>query len=226
MFGKVMLYVGIGMIAMLLPMTLVAARRRIKLWKSIPIALYATLVGTISTYFWFFLENQYFGGISFFGAVFLCPVFFLLATKLFHEDYYDLIDMFAPGICMMLSVMKVQCYSTGCCGGKELFVNADGITVYFPSQLVELGNALLIMAVLLVLAFYNRFNKKLYPFFILIYGCTRFVLNFFRKEWVNDSGLLPPLGTIWSVLAIVIGAAWLMFLHRAERVKQPYHVET
>lgn len=214
MFGKVMMFVGIGTLAMLLPMAAVAWLRKVKLWKSIPVALYATLAGTLSTYFWFFVENQYIGGISFFGAVFLVPVAFLLAPKLFREDYYPLIDMFAPGICMMLAVMKLQCYTTGCCGGRTLFINADGVPVVFPSQLAEMGNGLLIMAVLLIMAFGKRFRSKLYPYFMIFYGCTRFVLNFFREEWVTNTRKIPPLGTFWSILAILIGVIWLYILKK------------
>ena len=102
---KVMLYVSIGTVAMLFPMLIVAANRKTKLWKSLPVAFYATVTGTLSTYLWFLLENQWFGGISFFGAVFLVPLAFLLMRKPLREPYGNMMDMFAAGICMMLAVM-------------------------------------------------------------------------------------------------------------------------
>lgn len=211
---KVMLYVSIGTVAMLLPMVIVAANRKTKLWKSLPVAFYATVTGTLSTYLWFFLENQWIGGISFFGAVFLVPMAFLLMRKPLREPYDNMMDMFAAGICMMLAVMKVQCLTSGCCGGRVLYYDANAVAVVFPSQLAELANAVVLMLVLLIMGIKNRNRGRLYPWFMILYGVTRFVLNIFRQEWVTYDGPLMPLGNIWSLLALAAGIVWLVVLHR------------
>ena len=127
--------------------------------------------------------------------------------------------MFAPGICMMLAVMKVQCFMSGCCAGRELFVNAEGVAVRFPSQLAELANGLILMAVLLIMAFRKKERGTLYPWFMVLYGITRFILNFFRVEYAEHVGFLPPYGTIWSVVSVIIGGIWLYLLSK-KRAKQ------
>lgn len=222
-FLKVMLFVLIGTAAMLIPMSLVTWRYRIQLYKGVLVALYAALCGTISTYLWFFVENHFIGGISFFGAVFLMPVAFYFAPRIFREPFGDLMDMFAPGICMMLAVMKVQCLLSGCCRGRELHIG--DMVMQFPSQLAEMVNGLVLMAILLTLAMCRKGKGKLYPLFMILYGCTRFVLQIFREEWVTHTGVLPTYGTIWSVLAVIIGAVWLWKMHKKEKIQEQVQPE-
>lgn len=202
---------------MLLPILLVTHAYRIALWKSVPIAVYAATFGTLSTYIWYFVEGGTFGeGVSFYGAVFIMPIAFLLAIFILREKWTDLLDVFAPSICIMLSVMKMGCFLTGCCAGRELFVNADGVAVCFPSQLAELANALILMIVLLVMAFRKKRRGKLYPWFMVLYGITRFVLNFFRAEYAESIGWFPPFGTIWSLVSVVVGGIWLFWLAKKD----------
>ena len=204
---KTLMYVSIGSIAVILPIMLVVYWYGIKIWKIFPIIVYAAITGTISTYLWFVIENQRFAGISFFGAVFLIPVAFLCATKLFRESFEDLMDICAVGICMMLAVMKVQCLMSRCCGGRALFQKANGVIVRFPSQIAELANGLILCMILLILAYKFKFRGKLYPIFLILYGITRFILNFFRDVWGTGE---IPYGTIWSILSVIIGIVWLV----------------
>lgn len=217
-FLKVVLFVVIGTVAMLIPMFLVAWHYKMRLFKIVFVALYAAVCGTVSTYLWFFVENRWIGGISFFGAVFLMPLAFWLAPRLFQETFENLMDSFAPGICMMLAVMKAKCYISGCCGGRELCI--DDTFMRFPSQLAELANALVLMGILLLLAMRPKCRGRLYPWYMVLYGCSRFILQFFREEWVTHTGVLPTYGTIWSVLSVVIGIIWLRSLNLKEKAKK------
>lgn len=193
---------------MLIPIVVQTTWYKIKLWKSVPIAVTLTVSGTIGTYLWFFIENHWIGGTSFYGAVFVVPIIFLLATKVFCIPYGELIDLCAPAECVMLAIMKVQCLVSGCCSGRELYVNAEGIPVYFPSQMAELVNALIICAVLMIMAYRKMSQGSVYPLYMLIYGITRFVLNTFRAHQADFLFGMPP-GHVWSLLSIVIGIIWL-----------------
>ena len=77
----------------------------------------------------------------------------------------------------------------------------------FPSQLVELINAVVLMLVLMVMALSQKWRGKIYPWYLIIYGCTRFVLNWFRFTSPLLMGL--PAGNLWSLVAIFIGVLWL-----------------
>lgn len=197
---------------MLIPILILSKAYRQKLWKSFPIAFILTITGTISTLIWFFIENFHMGGWSFYGAVFIVPIVFVLIAKLFRIPYGDLMDICAPAECMMLVIMKFQCMMDGCCRGRVMYTTADGVAVAFPSQAVELVNALLVFAVLMILAMRKNNRGTIYLWYLIIYGCTRFVLNFFRSTTPVIFGL--SYGTIWSICSVAVGAALLVLIKK------------
>ncbi len=193
---------------MLALMLIISIKYRIKLWKCIPVAITLTVIGTLGTYIMFFVENSVFEGCSYYGAVFIVPIVFIYFAKLIRIPYGDLMDLCAPAECIMLAIMKCQCLLSGCCGGRVMYLTPEGAPVLFPSQIVELVNALAIMAVLMGLAFVPKLRGKLYPLYLIIYGVTRFTLNMFRMEQFPLLAGLTP-GCLWSLIAIFFGVMWL-----------------
>ena len=192
---------------MLILMLIIGIKYRMNLWKCIPVAVVLTIVGTIGTYLMYFVENASFEGSSYFGAVFFVPIVFIVFSKLIKIPYGDLLDLCAPAECIMLVLMKYQCLINGCCSGRMLYLTPEGVAVMFPSQLVELINAVVLMLVLMVMALSQKWRGKIYPWYLIIYGCTRFVLNWFRFTSPLLMGL--PAGNLWSLVAIFIGVLWL-----------------
>ncbi len=199
---------SIGTCAMLVLILIMMKWYRVKMWKGFPVAIILTITGTISTYIWFFVESGLFGARSYYGAVFLVPLAFIYVAKLMRIPYGELMDFCAPAECVMLAIMKYQCFVDGCCSGKVLLSVAMDGSVVFPSQMIELINALVIMAVLMVMAFCKKKSGKIYAWYLVIYGGTRFVLNLFRAE-TSPLLLGLPAGNIWSILAIFLGILWL-----------------
>lgn len=199
----------IGTAVMLIPIMIQSKWYQIKLWKSIPIAFILTIAGTVGTKIWFLIENGNIAGQSFYGAVFVVPFVFLLIAKLVRVPYDQLMDLCAPAECAMLGIMKTQCFTSGCCGGREVFVNAQGTAIIFPSQIVELITALVILVALMLLSRKDQNRGMIYPLYMVIYGATRFVLNYFRAgDGVFALGLAP--GAFWSVCALLLGVVWLV----------------
>lgn len=199
---------SLGTFAMLVLILIMMKRYKVRVWKSLPVAVMLTVAGTIGTYIWFFVESSLFGGRSYYGAVFLVPLAFIYVAKLMRIPYGDLMDFCAPAECIMLVIMKYQCLVDGCCSGKVLLSIAIDGSVIFPSQMVELVNAFVIMAVLMIMAMCQKGRGKLYPWYLVIYGGTRFVLNFFRAD-IQPLLLGLPAGNLWSLLAIFLGFLWL-----------------
>lgn len=206
---KLLLYLSIGTIAMLIPIMIQVAWHEIKLWKSVPIAIALTIAGTAGTYLLFFVENHWVGGTSFYGAVFFVPIIFLMLSKLVRIPYGILIDMCAPAECAMLVIMKIQCFVSGCCSGKALYVNSMGETVYFPSQVIELIVAGLIGAILMILVYRKKNTGCIYSLYMIIYGASRLILNTFRADQTSFLLGMPP-GHIWSILSVLLGSIWLI----------------
>lgn len=211
---KFILFLAIGTLAMLIPLLICARWKRIPAWKAVVTAFILTVVGTAGTYLLGYLENQFlFGSRSFYGAVFLIPAVFSLVALLLRIRYGDLMDMSAPSVCMMLVLMKALCCIEGCCKGFVMFENGLGEAVRFPSQIVELCNALVLLVVLLVLARKPDLRGKLYPWFLITYGASRFVLNFFRGGLAPFVWILSA-GHFWSLVAIALGGLWLLAIRR------------
>lgn len=215
---KTVLALLAGTFAMFIIILILMKRYQIKTWKSLPIALLLTVVGTIGTYIWFFVESCRFGGRSYYGAVFFVPIVFILIARLFKIPYGELMDFCAPSECVMLAIMKYQCFVDGCCGGRVLYTYEEGRKIYFPSQIAELINAIIIMAILIKLGVGCEHKGKIYPIYLILYGVTRFILNFFRKDLdVFFAGL--PAGNVWSILSVAIGIIWLIVLKRKNKGK-------
>ena len=218
---KLIIVLAIGTALMWIPILILSSWYGIKKWKTVIIAILLTIAGTIGTYIWYFIENLGVGR-SFYGAVFLVPIFFMLVAKLVRVPYGELMDLCAPAECVMLAIMKVQCLVDGCCGGMVLFTRADGVPVYFPSQMVEMGNAVFVFLILMILAHRKQNRRMIYPWYMIIYGASRFVLNFFRA-YATPFLLGLSAGSFWSVCAVIIGCAVLFrrrYLRKKEMMEQ------
>lgn len=205
---EVLLYVAIGMATMLIPILIQVRWLKMKGWKGIAVALSGTVAGTIGTMVMYFIENQKFGGISFYGAVFAVPTIMLVMSGFLKEPYERIMDLCGPAAGAMQCVMKVSCVRSGCCGGRFIYGE-----ISFPSQIVESLNGFVIMLVLLAMAKKKPGRGDLYPWFLVIYGCTRFLLNLMRGS--RTAFLLGlPAGNFWSVICVAWGLVWLYRLRK------------
>ena len=204
---------------MLVPILYQSKLYGIVFWKSIVIAVLLTITGTVGTYLMFLLENHVIGGRSFYGAVFFVPLAFLVVAKCLNIKYGLLMDLCAPAECLMLALMKVLCIISGCCAGRVLCENIAGEAVRFPSQIVELIGALVVAVILLYIFSQKKYIARLYPWYLFLYGVSRFVLNFMREEWqLWKWGNILPFGTLWSLVALMMGGFLLLYLKKNEHM--------
>ena len=196
--------ITLGMLAMIVLMIL---RRKlypeVPIWKMIVLGFLLTVAGVAGTMIMFFIENGHFGGTSFFGAILFVPLL-ILPAMLLKIPYKTILDLCAPSEAVMLAVMKLDCLSRGCCVGKYL----PTLGFQFPSQIVEMIASLVVMFVLLWMERRNR-HSHLYAWYLLLYGATRFVLNWFRygtKPWI----WILPNSIVWAIVSMIIGVIWLV----------------
>lgn len=179
------------------------------------IAPILTATGFVSVKIMFYVENGKWDGLSFFGAVLLIPLWFLLISYVIKLPYAELVDICAPSICIMLALMKIECVISGCCRGKVLYETTMG-KVRFPSQIVELVNALVIMVILIRVMNIGKQKGEIYAWFMILYGITRFIWNLFR-ETKGFIGLLPA-GNFWAIISVFIGIFYI-FMERKRKYK-------
>jgi prolipoprotein diacylglyceryltransferase len=212
--AKFIIFLAVGTAAMLIPLILYGRQKQIKLWKSVAVAIMLTVTGTIGTYVMGLIENQFrFGSRSFYGAVFLIPPVFLLIYRALQIPYGKLMDMSAPSVCIMLVLMKVLCCLEGCCEGRVMVTLDSSEVVRFPSQIVELIVALILFAVLLKMAYKDKYYGYVYPWYMLIYGAVRFIMNFLRANTKPFVWILPA-GHFWSLIAITVGGLWIILMRK------------
>lgn len=223
------IFIGIGTALMLL-ISLLLQKKRYELpwWKAIVLPFILTICGVTGTMLLYFVETGRFGGISFYGSVLLIPVLLFPIGKLLKIPYGKITDCAVPQIFIMLAVMKVHCFVSGCCGGICLFTAENGVDVHFPSQIVEVVIALAITAVALYMSHEHMFDDRLYAVFFIVYGSLRFVLNFFR-DGIKPFLWFIPAGHLWSIVSIGIGISWLWIWKKleskkdADKIEEPSH---
>ena len=174
------------------------------------------VMGLLGTRIMFFLENGAWYGKSFFGALLFFPILLLPVSWVFRIHLTDLLDYATPPGLAMLAMSKWNCLEKGCCGGKVLWYSAEGVPTHFPSQIVELCVAVLIMLLLLFMERKNLHRRSRYAVCLVVYGVLRFILNYFRWEQPEYVLGMAP-GAFWSIVAILIGFSWVMVARRRRR---------
>ena len=220
---KMVLFLLIGTILMGVPIVLIAKAYRIKIRKAIAVTALLTVSGYTGTLLMFYIENHCFGGVSFYGAVLFVPIAFIFVADLLKVTYNTAMDFCAVGECIMLALMKVQCFLHGCCQGRDLFVLTDGTVISFPSRLMESIVAVVLFVLLFVWAIKRKNQGKLYGWYLILYGCARFVLNFMRKEYVTTD-MVIPFGHLWSLVAIGLGVFWLTRICKEKKLQEKVDV--
>ena len=188
------------------------------MWKTLLSAAVLTVLGVLGAKLMFLIESGFWAGTSFYGAVFFPPLFMVLLALLLRVPPLTLLDLCAPAECVMLAILKMQCAVNGCCVGILLTITADGTYIRFPSQIIELLNALVLMVMLLWLIRKGTWQGRIYPIYMLLYGITRFILNLLRDTKPFLLGL--PAGNFWSLVAIVIALIWLRLAHPQKGVAE------
>lgn len=193
-------------------------RAGLPMWKTLLSAAVLTVLGVLGAKLMFLIESGFWAGTSFYGAVFFPPMIMVLLALLLRVPPLALLDLCAPAECVMLAILKMQCAVNGCCVGILLTITADGTYIRFPSQIIELLNALVLMVMLLWLIRKGTWQGRIYPIYMLLYGVTRFILNLLRDTKPFLLGL--PAGNFWSLVAIVIALIWLRLAHPQKGVAE------
>ena len=168
------------------------------------------------------------GGV-FYGGLILALVIAFVYMRRKGLPVLATADAFAPAVAAGHAIGRVGCLAAGCCWGKEcqrpwavtftnpvahqLFGTPLGIPLH-PTQLYEAGTEALTFVLL-----YRLFRRAHRPgaiigLYLVLYGCARFVIEFFRApEGTNPFGG-PLTGAQWISVALVPLGAWLVVRKR------------
>ena len=205
----------LGTLLMAAVMLYAGGARSIPAWKRLAAAVILAVAGLAGAKLMAYIESGSFSGRSFFGAVFFVPLILWPTALALRIPPKDMLDISAPAECVMLALLKVDCAIEGCCRGRELGIAQDGTILRFPSQITECVAAMVLMLVLLWFLQRETSRGKIYFWYLVLYGATRFVLNLFRETEPFVWGLSA--GNFWALIALLLGGAGLWWFHRLER---------
>ncbi len=207
---------ALGVAAMILLLCIRRSRNCLNILQAIFSGLLLAVFGVIGAKLLFIVENWHTvlqsgitpGGMSFFGTVFLLPAALALTAPFFQMRPMAFIDYCAPAVPLMLAVMRIGCFFTGCCGGVS--ITLAGATFPLPVQLFECTLDFLILDVMLQIGKKHGTSGTLYPLFMLLYGIMRFFLEFLRTT--PKSLLYLSNGQWFSLLCLLCGGLLLLRL--------------
>ena len=143
---------------------------------------------------WVFGGGEY-SGLNFVRIVTFLPVPVWLLTKLFKDDFGAVTDFIAPLVAIFHGVTHIGCIFPGCCHGYPaqwgIYSNNAG-TICFPNQPLEAVSSIIIGILLLCMLIKGQQRKKLYAWYLVLFGSTRFCWEFLRdneKIWFGISEL-------------------------------------
>jgi phosphatidylglycerol:prolipoprotein diacylglycerol transferase len=169
------------------------------------------------------------GGV-FYGGLILAVTVALWYMRRHRMPMWTTCDVFAPGIALGHAVGRLGCLAAGCCFGRPTgvpwavtFTHPEAAAnvgtplnvPLHPTQLYESGAELLILLLLLATEKKGRpFAGRTFWLYLLLYGVSRFVIEFFRGD---DRGLvfdLLPTSQFISLVLIPLSLVMLYVLSR------------
>ena len=156
----------------------------------------------------------------------------VLLIRRYRLPFRKVLDAFAPGVAAGQAVGRQGCFAAGCCWGRPTDVPwgvefgeeahiitgvPTGVHLH-PTQLYESAAALLIFLFLYRLHRRKRFDGQVIAAYAVLYGLTRFTIEFFRDDPRGDiAGLTTLTGLSTSQLIsllVVLGGVLFLLLGR------------
>lgn len=179
----------------------------LKLWRTVAYIVVVFIVSYVFMWFQFWVESGFKAwGNNIVRTFIWVPFIGLLFAKLFKIDYHKAIEFIAPIPCIIHGIAHFGCIFVGCCCGfpweHGIWNPAHG-DYRFPNQPIEALVAVAIAAITIIRAksFGYSGKSKAYALMLILFGSTRFVLEFFRD---NEK-------LFWGISSLAIHA-FVMFI--------------
>ena len=155
---------------------------------------------------------------NFFPNIFVGPYIGLLTAILVLNSPLKTLDLITPIAEVALIFYKLSCFFWGCCYGVEWahgMYNHNTDRREFPVQLVELGCAVVMFVILMILAKRKKkHDGTLYPLFMIMYSGSRFISEFWRGDYPAVLGKMTGyhisciVGLVEGVICLFVILRW------------------
>ena len=170
------------------------------------------------------------GGV-FYGGLIAAVTVAMWYMRRHRLPVWGVSDAFAPGIALGHVIGRMGCFFAGCCFGRatdvawavtftnEYAAQNVGTPLHVPihpTQLYEAGAELLILGALLLLERRGRaFPGRTFWSYMLFYGVTRFIIEFYRGD---ARGMVGDLSTSQFVSVILVPVSIIMLVLLSRRM--------
>jgi phosphatidylglycerol:prolipoprotein diacylglycerol transferase len=167
------------------------------------------------------------GGV-FYGGFLAAVLTAYVLVRRYKLPWWRTADAFAPSIALGQAIGRQGCFAAGCCWGKpttlpwgvrfsELGHQVTGVPIethLHPTQLYESFSAFLFFAFLIWLHRRKTFNGQVLLAYGVLYGATRFIIEFFRDDPRGDILGLTSLTHLSTsqLISLLVGLTSLVIL--------------
>lgn len=166
------------------------------------------------------------GGLVFYGGFIGAVLTALWYIRRQSLSFLRTGDIVAPSIAFGQFVGRIGCFFAGCCYGKTCdlpwavtFTHADSLAPkavpLHPAQVYSSLNSLCIFLVLIGLRRIKGFEGQIFWTYVLLYGVTRFILEYFRgdERGMFFQGMFST-SQLFGLILAVIAIAMMAILRR------------
>ena len=168
-------------------------------------------------------------GLTMLGGLLAALLFTLLYMKWKKLPILKITDIMAPSLGLGIFLTRIGCFLNGCCYGTPtnscmgmIFSSESAAGYHFtnvpihPAQLYSSFYGLVIFLSLLLIERYKKFDGFLLYCFLILYGISRFIVDFFR--YYEESMVIFTLGNMpislnqgISILMVFAGSLLIIY---------------
>ncbi len=171
------------------------------------------------------------GGLTLYGGIGLATLTVWFMTRRRNIPFLVMADIFSPGVILGIGITRIGCFLAGCCYGSPtdcacgITFPADapaslqyGHVAVLPSQLFASAGGFIIFALLLLLERVSNYRGATFGRFLLLYGISRFAVDFSRYYEPEQIMMLGWNNNQWISVGMMLGglAVIIIFARRAQ----------
>ncbi|HTS16013.1 MAG TPA: prolipoprotein diacylglyceryl transferase [Verrucomicrobiae bacterium] len=167
-------------------------------------------------------------GFVFYGGFIVASITAVVYTIVKKLPFFRVADVFAPSIALGHAFGRMGCFFNGCCYGKPCSLPwavrfppphvMAGIPVH-PTEIYEALGNLAIFGGLSLCYRHKRADGEIWWLYVLSYGVLRFIVEFFRGDYVTYYFGVLTLGQLVAVVMIAVALVALIYLPRRVQLR-------
>lgn len=173
------------------------------------------------------------GGLTLYGGIGLATFTVWYMTRRRGIPFLVVADIFSPGVILGIGLTRIGCFLAGCCFGSPTdcscgvvfpagtapFEQYGGVPL-FPSQLFGSAGGFLVFGLLLLLERFSNYRGATFGRFLLLYGISRFIVDFFRFYEPEQIEALGLSNNQWISLGMMAGGLAVMIVFHRRSLTQ------